>query len=186
MATQAGNVSGLAKRYADALYDLADEQKALDPVAGDLRTIAGLLAESEELRELVRSPLLGREAQGKAMEAVLARAGVSALTRNFVGVVARNRRLYALSDMIRGFLQTLAQRRGEVTAEVTAARPLTPEQVEQVTEALRRVVAGKVAVDVKVDPSLLGGLVVQVGSRLFDSSIKTKLLRMQHAMKGVQ
>lgn len=184
MASQSGLVSGIAGRYANALYDLADEQKALDQVADDLRALRGMLAESEDLRRLVQSPVLKRDVQARALAAVVERAGFSQLTRNFIGIVARHRRLFALSGMIEGFLRVLASRRGEVTAEVTAARPLTDSQRAALTEALNGVVSGKVTVDENVDPSLLGGLIVKVGSRMYDSSLRSKLQRMQLAMKG--
>lgn len=184
VAAQQGPVSGIAERYASALYDLADERHALDQVAQDLRTIKAMLDGSEDLRRLVRSPVMSREDQARGMAAVLTQAGISPLTGNFVGVVARNRRLFALDAMIGAFLAVLARRRGEVTAEVTSARPLTDQQVRAVEDSLRQVVGGKVAVNIGVDPSLLGGLVVKVGSRQFDSSLRSKLQRLQLAMKG--
>ncbi len=184
MAAQSGPVSGIAERYASALFDLADERKALDEVAEDLRSLKRMLDESADLRTLVRSPVIRSDDQARAMAALTDRAGLSPLTRNFVGVVSRNRRLFALEGMIAGFLRILARRRGEVTAEVTAAKPLSDAQMAALQESLRQVVPGKVSVDLTVDPSLLGGLVVKVGSRLFDSSIRTKLQRMQQAMRG--
>lgn len=184
MASQEGPVSGLAQRYASAFYELASDQRALDATAQDLRSIKAMLASSEDLRRLVRSPLIGRDEQARALDAVLAQAGIAQLTRNFVGVVARNRRLFALSAMIDLFLRILAERRGEITADVTAAQPLNPEQTTALEDALRRIVGGKVAVNLAVDPSLLGGLVVKIGSRLFDSSVRTKLQRLQFALKG--
>lgn len=185
MATDTTGQSGLAGRYAVALYDLADQAHQLDAVAADLKTVRALLAESEDLRKLVRSPILGRAEQSRAMGAVLERAGISDLTRRFVGVVAENRRLFALSAMIEAFLRRLAEKRGEVTAEVTSAKPLSDAQLDRVTEQLKRAVGGKVVVDLKVDPGLIGGLVVRVGSKLIDNSLKTKLMRLQLAMKGV-
>ena len=184
MASEEGVVSGLAGRYAGALYDIANERRALDQVADDLRTIRAMLKESEDLRRLVRSPMIGREEQSRAMAAVLERAGISDLTRNFVGVVARNRRLFALEAMAAGFLRLLAERRGEITVDVSAAQPLNPEQMQALRDTLWQIVGGRVAVDLKVDPSLLGGLVVKIGSRLFDSSIRTKLQRLQLALRG--
>ena len=185
MASESSGVSGLAGRYASALFALADEQKCLDQVADDLKQLKALIAESEDLRRMVRSPMLSRDDQMRAMAAVMERAGAATLTANFIGVVAANRRLFALTDMIDGFLAILAERRGEITAEVTAAKALSDGQVDAVIDALRRTVGGKVAVDVKIDPGLLGGLVVKVGSRMVDSSLRTKLQRLQLAMKGV-
>ena len=184
MAAQSGPVSGIAERYANALFDLADERKVLDQVADDLRSLKRMLDESDDLRKLVRSPVVKSEDQARAVGAVAERAALSELTRNFIGVVARNRRLFALEGMISAYLRILAHRRGEVTAEVTAAKPLSDQQMTALQESLRQVAGGKVAVDLTVDPAVLGGLVVKVGSRLFDSSIRTKLQRMQQAMRG--
>jgi len=178
-------VSGLAGRYVAALFDLADEQKALDQVAGDLTGLRTLIDESPALRRLMQSPLYGRDQQVKAMDAVLGQAGVAALTRKFVLVVAQNRRLFALRGMIEAFLAELARRRGEVTAKVTVARPLTAAQAQRLEETLRASVGGKVRIDTKIDESLIGGLIVQVGSRMVDGSLRTKLQKLQNAMKGV-
>jgi F-type H+-transporting ATPase subunit delta len=185
LAAQASEQGGLATRYAAALFDLADSKKALDAVAGDLAALQKMIADSDDLRRLTNSPILGRAEQTKAMGAITKAAGFDALTQKFVGLVAQNRRLFTLPAMSRAFLKKLADRRGEITAEVTAARPLTAEQQAAVAEAIKRAVGSKVSIDVKVDPSLLGGLVVRVGSRMIDSSIKTKLQKLQLAMKGV-
>ncbi len=186
MATEGTGVSGLGGRYATALFALADEQKALDQTARDLALLKQLLAESADLRRLVGSPLISRADQAKAMDAVLANVQMSPLVRNFVGLVARNRRLFALSAMIDAFLAELARRRGEQTAFVTAAAALTPEQERAITDTLRKALGSKVSVNVKVDPSLIGGMIVKVGSRMVDSSVRTKLNRLKLAMKGVQ
>ena len=185
MAGDDRSVSGLAGRYVAALFDLADEQKALDQVAGDLTGLRTLIDESPALRRLMQSPLYGRDQQVKAMDAVLAQAGVAALTRKFVLVVAQNRRLFALRGMIEAFLAELARRRGEVTAKVTVARPLTAAQAQRLEETLRASVGGKVRIDTRIDESLIGGLIVQVGSRMVDGSLRTKLQKLQNAMKGV-
>jgi len=177
--------AGLADRYAAALYELADEGKALDKVAADLRQISKMLDESADLVRLIRSPILGRVEQGRAMQAVLEKVGVEALTAKFVGLVAKNRRLFTLPAMIKAFLATLARRRGEVAAEVTSAQALTAQQQEAVTAALRQAVGSKVSVETRVDPALLGGMVVRVGSRMVDSSLKTKLQKLELAMKGL-
>lgn len=186
MASEAKGVSGLAERYAAALFDLADERKELDAVASDLQSLRAILRESGDFRRLIRSPVLSREEQGKAVAALGGTMGLSPLTRNFLGLLAQNRRLFALPEMIEGYLRQLAERRGEVTAEVLSAQDLSPAQREAVNEQLRKVVGRKVAVDIQVDPSLLGGLVVKVGSRMIDASLKSKLHRLQLAMKGVQ
>jgi F-type H+-transporting ATPase subunit delta len=185
VASEGTGVSGLADRYAAALFDLADERKTLDRVADDLRVLRQLLAESVDLRRLVRSPILSRVDQGKAVAAVAERAGFDALTRNFLGLVAQNRRLFAVPGMIAAFLEKLAARRGEVTAEVMSAQELTPAQLAAVGEQLRKAMGSKIAVEVKVDKDLLGGLVVKVGSRMVDASLRSKLHRLQLAMKGV-
>ena len=183
--TVATETSGLAERYAVALYDLADADKALDAVADDLKRIAALIDESSELRSVLDSQYLKRDLQGRAILAVIDRLGVSALTRSFIGVVADNRRLAALKGIIRAFLERLAKKRGEVAAEIISAQPLTAEQTDRLTNSLKSVLGSKVNVDLKVDNGLIGGLVVRVGSRLIDHSIKTKLARLQLAMKGV-
>ena len=185
MAARGTGAGGLAARYAAALFELADTHKAIDRVAGDLADLKAMIGGSEPLRALIRSPILSRDEQGRAMAAVLQQAGTSDLVRKFVGLVARNRRLFALPQMIEEFLAELARRRGEMRAEVTAAKPLNEQQQASLAEAIRRSVGGKVAVDVKVDPALIGGLVVKVGSRMVDSSLRTKLQRLQLAMKGV-
>jgi len=184
VASEATGGSGLAERYAKALFELADDRKALDEVANDLRALRGLIDESADFRRLIRSPVLSRLEQGKAVTALAERAGFSALTRNFLGVLARNRRLFVLPGVIAAYLKELAVRRGEVTAEVTAARPLTPAQTEAVNEQLRKAVGGKVALDLRIDPGLIGGLAIKVGSRMVDASLKSKLARLQLAMKG--
>jgi F-type H+-transporting ATPase subunit delta len=181
----ASNSQGLAARYASALYELADGERALDNVAADLTQLRQLIAESPDLERLVRSPAMSRDDQAKGMAAVLEKSGAHALTQKFVGTVAMNRRLFAIEDMTKAFLDELARRRGEVAAEVTSAVGLTQEQIDAVNAALREAVGQKVAVNLAVDPSLIGGLVVRVGSRMVDSSIKTKLQRLQFAMKGV-
>ena len=178
-------VGGLAGRYASALFELAENAKQLDAVAGELRGLKQVIADSEDLRRLIRSPIYDRDQQGAAMAAILDKAGVGDLTRRFVLVVAQNRRLFALPQMIDGYLAELAHRRGEVTAVVTAARALTKEQESALTDKLRKVVGAKVQVDLQVDPELLGGLVVRVGSRMVDSSLRSKLEKLQYAMKGV-
>lgn len=184
MASTGTGASELAARYSTALFELADESKALDQVAGDLAALKQILAESADLRRLVRSPVISRADQGRAMAAVLDKAGISDLTRRFVGLVAKNRRLFALSAMIDAFLAELRRRRGEATAHVTAARPLSDAQLKAVTEALRRSAGNKVSVDVTVDPQLLGGMIVRYGSRMIDSSLRTKLNKLQIAMKA--
>ena len=177
-------VSEIAKRYANALFELADEKGQLDAVAGDLARLIAAIEESTDLQRVLRSPVLDRNEQGKALAAILQAMEVSELTRNFVGLIAQNRRLFALTDMIDGFLAELARRRGEITAEVTAAKTLSDAQVAALQEALQTAMGGKVTVAPKVDPGLIGGLIVKVGSRMVDTSLRTQLNKMQLAMKG--
>lgn len=185
MAAQTSEQGGLATRYAAALFELADGRNQLDAVAADLAALAKMIADSTDLKRLINSPVLSRAEQGRAMAAVLQAAGFGELTQKFIGLVAQNRRLFAVPAVIKAYQKMLADKRGEMTAEVTAARPLTDAQQAAVTDAIKRVVGGKVAIDVKVDPSLLGGLIVRIGSRMIDSSLKTKLQKLQFAMKGV-
>lgn len=185
MAGEHSAVSGLAGRYASALLELAESKHELDSVAADLRGLQQLIDDSEDLRRLLRSPVYNREQQAKALAAILDKAGGGDLMRRFVLTVAQNRRLFALSQMITAYLAELAHRRGEVIAEVTAAQPLNDAQQSRLTETLRRSVGAKVQIDLKVDPALIGGLIVRVGSRMIDSSLRTKLQKLQLAMKGV-
>lgn len=184
MASQAGSRSGIADRYASALYELADERKALDQVADDMRGFTKAMAESEDLRRLVRSPAVPREDQARALQAVAAAGGMAEISSNFLGLVASNRRLFALSDMIEAFLAILAERRGEVTAKVVTAAALSGPQLEKITDAVKQAMGANAQVEASVDPELLGGLVVRVGSRMYDSSLRSKLQRLELAMKG--
>jgi F-type H+-transporting ATPase subunit delta len=179
------SLSGLPGRYALALLALADEKQQLDAVAEDLRSLKAMLDESAELRELIRSPLYSRVDQAKAMTALLDKAAVGDLTRRFVLVVAQNRRLFSLGRMAEAYLRELARRRGEITAEVVSATELNEAQHQALVEAIRSTVGGKVQVEVTVDRELIGGLIVKVGSRMIDSSLRSKLQRLQLAMKGV-
>ena len=178
-------VSIIANRYATALFELADDQSRLDEVAADLTRLVSSIDESQDLQRLVRSPILNRKDQGKAMTSVLEAMEVGELTKNFVGLIAQNRRLFALTDMVKGFLDELARRRGEVTAEVTAARSLSESQVAALQESLQRSLGGKISISHEVDPTLIGGMVVKVGSRMVDTSLRTQLNKIQIAMKGV-
>ena len=176
--------SGVAGRYAAALFDLAEEKKCLDEIAADTDVIRALLAESDDLRRLVSSPVIGREPQGRALAAVLAKAGTSELTRKFVGVVAKNRRLFALNDMCVAYYSLLALRRGQMTAEVVSAQPLSDTSQAALEKEIRKAMGSKVQVNVSVDPSLLGGMIVKVGSRMVDSSLKSKLQKLELSLKG--
>ena len=183
LAGEAGD-TGLAGRYATALFDLADEGKALDAVAGDLKQLNSALDGSDDLMRLVRSPVIARNDQARAMAAILEKMKLHELTRRFVGVVAANRRLFALGPIIRAYLAELARRRGEVTADVTTAHKLDAAQTKALEAALKKAVGGKVAIEHRVDPAILGGMVVKVGSRMVDSSLRTQLQKLKFAMKG--
>ena len=185
MAAESTGISGLAERYATALFELADERHALDDVAGDLRELRAMVAGSGDLMRMVRSPVLSRAAQAKAMEALAESAKMSKLTADFLAIVARNRRLFAIPAMIEAYLAKLAARRGEITAEITAAQQLSKTQQDTLVEQLRRVVGSRVTIDIHVDRSLLGGLVVKIGSRMVDGSLKGQLQRLQLSMKGI-
>jgi F-type H+-transporting ATPase subunit delta len=185
LASETTGVSGIAERYTAALFDLADERRMLDEVASDLRQLRAMLAASVDLSRLVRSPILTRGEQGKAISALVAQAGFSPLVRDFLAVVAKNRRLFAIPAMIEAYLEKLAERRGEITAEVVAARPLSDSQLALLSEQLRRSVGRRVSVDARVDSGLIGGMIVKVGSRMVDGSLKSKLQRLQLAMKGI-
>jgi F-type H+-transporting ATPase subunit delta len=174
----------LAERYAAALFDLADERRTLDEVASDLRQLRAMLGASADLSRLVRSPILTRSEQAKAIAALSERAGFSPLVRDFLAVVTKNRRLFAVPAMIVAYLAKLAERRGEVTAEVTAAQALSETQLALLSEQLRRSVGRRVSVEARVDPGLIGGMIVKVGSRMVDGSLRSKLHRLQLAMKG--
>ena len=185
LASVTTGVTGLAGRYATALFELAEEQNAMDQVADDVRTLAALIDGNAELTRMVRSPVISRSAQGAAMDAILSRAGASDLTRKFVGLASANRRLFALMDIINGYLMILAGRRGELTADITSAQPLNDKQTQDLLDVLKRSVGGNVSLNTKVDPNLLGGLIVKIGSRMVDSSLNTKLQQLRLAMRGV-
>ena len=177
--------TGLAGRYAAALFELADADKALDAVADDLAVLGRMIETSDDLRRLVRSPVISRTEQVKAMLAIAEKAGMNKLTQNFVGVIAQNRRLFVLPAIIGAYHAILASHRGEATVEVVSAKELSDTQMVALSDALKQAVGSKVTVDAKIDPGLLGGLIVKVGSRMVDSSLRTKLQQLHLAMKGV-
>lgn len=184
MSSTSSGVSGVAGRYAAALFEIADERKQLGEVATDTATIRALIAESADLRRLVASPVIPREDQARAFGAVLVEARISELTRNFVGLVAQNNRLFALDVMCMGFLDLLAGRRGEVTAEVTTVLPLTDAQRIALEKAFSSSIGSTVVLNTKIDQTLLGGMIVKIGSRMVDSSLRTKLQRLELSLKG--
>lgn len=175
----------IAERYALALFELAETQGSLDPVSTDLSGLKSAISECDDLRRAITGLNLHRETQANAIMAVAKAAGFTQLTINFLGLLGKSRRLDALPAIITSFQERLARHRGEVTAKVGTAQPLSDVQMETLTAALKTAFGGKVAIDVTVDPSLLGGLVVKVGSRMVDSSVKAKLQNLKLAMKGV-
>lgn len=172
-------------RYANALFELAQESNKLEQVEADLKAFAEMLDSSPDLTRLVRSPLYSAEDQQRALAAVLEKAGIKGVTADFLGLVAANRRLFAVRDMVRAFFALLAQHRGEVTAEVASAAELSDAQMKSLRSALKAAVGQDVRIATEVDPSLLGGLVVRVGSRMVDTSLRTRLNNLKFAMKEV-
>jgi F-type H+-transporting ATPase subunit delta len=183
VAREGGIVSGMAGRYATALFELALETKAVDQVQSDLSAFDALVASSADLARLVRSPAFSAEEQAKALSAVLDRAGLTGIAANFLKVVATNRRLFAVRDMVRAFNALVAQHKGEVTAQVTVAETLNDARMDEIRDALKQVTGKDVKVDVTVDPSIIGGLKVKLGSRMVDASLRTKLNSIKFAMK---
>jgi F-type H+-transporting ATPase subunit delta len=183
VAAEEPSVSGVPGRYATALFELARDEKAIDTVLLDLDKFESLLSESADLKRLVRSPVFSAETQLKALTAVLEKAEISGIAANFLKVLTANRRLFAVGDVIRAFRALVARVRGEATAEVTVAEALSDKNLDALKTALKSVTAKDVALNVKVDPAIIGGLVVKLGSRMIDSSLRTKLNSMKHAMK---
>lgn len=175
----------MAGRYATALFELALEADALDAVEKDLTAFRDMLQASPDLQRLVRSPIFSAEEQIRALSAVLKKAGIGGLTANFLCLVARNRRLFAATDMIKAFRTLAARHRGEVTAEVATAAKLSASQLNALKSALKASLGQDVQVETRVDPGLLGGLIVKVGSRMVDSSLRTKLNNLKLAMREV-
>jgi F-type H+-transporting ATPase subunit delta len=173
-------------RYATALYDLAVEREVVDEVKANLDRFGALVAGSDDLRRLVRSPRWPAEQQGKALAALLNGAAIDGLAASFLKLVISNRRLFAISEMIEAFRRLVAYHRGEVTAEVTFAEIPKEAHVAAIEEALKEVAVKDVKVDVKIDPSIIGGLIVKLGSRMVDTSLRTKLNALRHAMKEAQ
>ena len=177
-------ISGMAGRYATALFELALENKAVDAVKKDLDQFDALIADSADLNRLVRSPVFDADEQLKALSAVLAKAGIGGLAANFLRVITTNRRLFAVRDMIRGYRALVARHKGEVTAHVTVAEKLSDAHLDTLKSTLKTVTSGKdIDLDVKIDPAVIGGLIVKVGSRMVDSSLRTKLNSIKLAMK---
>jgi F-type H+-transporting ATPase subunit delta len=174
----------MAGRYASALFELAKETSKVKEVEADLAKFRGLLNESTDLIRMVRSPVISTDDQARAMGAIMAKAGIGGLAANFFNLITKNRRLFAAADIIKGFSALAAKDRGEVTADVTSAIALSDAQVADLKNALKESVGKDVTLNTHVDPSLLGGLVVKVGSRMIDSSLKTKLQGLRVSLVG--
>ena len=186
MAAEDPSVSGVSGRYATALFELARDEKSIEAVKADLDKFDAMLSESADLKRLVRSPVFAADAQLKALSAVLDKAGISGVAANFLKVLTSNRRLFAVTDVIRAFGALVARFKGEASAEVTVAEPLSDKNLDALKAALKQVSGKDVTLNVKVDPSIIGGLVVKLGSRMVDSSLRTKLNSIKHAMKEVR
>lgn len=177
-------ISGMAGRYATALFELARDNKAVDAVKKDLDQFDALANGSADLNRLVRSPVFGADEQLKALSAILAKAGITGLAANFLRVITTNRRLFAVRDMTRAYRALVARHKGEVTAQVTVAEKLNDKNLDALKSALKSVTGGKdIDLEVEVDPAIIGGLIVKVGSRMVDSSLRTKLNSIKFAMK---
>jgi len=176
-------VSGMAGRYATALFELALETNAVDAVTADLAKFDAMIADSADLTRLVRSPVFTSEEQSRAVGALLDKAGIGGLAAKFLKLVAQNRRLFAIGDITRGYKAMVAKHKGEVTAQVTVAEKLSDARLAEIKSALKSVTGKDVLVDVQIDPAIIGGLIVKVGSRMVDSSLRTKLNAIKFAMK---
>jgi F-type H+-transporting ATPase subunit delta len=170
-------------RYATALFDLARDERSIDAVKADLDRFDAMLNDSADLKRLVKSPVFTADMQQKALDALLAKAEIGGITAKFLSVLTANRRLFAIGDIIRAFRALVAKFKGEATADVTVAEPLSDKNLDALKAALKSVTGKDVALNVKVDPAIIGGLVVKLGSRMVDSSLRTKLNSIKHAMK---
>ena len=180
------SASGVASRYANALFDLAKERGGLEQAGADLASLQQAIGESDDLARLLRSPIVSREQHARATAAIAERIGASETVRNFLGVLASQRRLGALPAIIDRFASLLAAHRGEETAEVTSAETLDEAQLGSVRDAVAHYAGRPVQLTASVDPSLLGGMVVRIGSRMIDASLKTKLHNLELSMRGTR
>ncbi len=177
--------SGIAARYASAVFDLAKEDGALAVLETDVGALEAALAQSDDLKSLIHSPIYSREAQGAAIAAIATKMGLSAIVKNTLALMATKRRLFTLPHLLVTLRNRLADERGEVTAEVTSATALSPEQSATLAATLKTSVGKDVKLHVSVDQSLIGGLIVKLGSTMIDTSIKSKLAALQNVMKEV-
>ena len=185
MADLSQSVSNVAERYAGSLFELAKEDNSIDAVGKDVDRIDALLKESDDFRRLVMSPVFSADEQLKAVTAILAKAKIDGYAANFVKLVAKNRRLFVLPGMISAFRQAVAADRGQMTADVTVAHKLSAEQQQELRAALKDVTGKDVTLDITEDASLLGGMIVKVGSRQIDTSLRTKLSKLKLSLKEV-
>ena len=185
MTDLSSSVSGVAERYASALFDLARDSSSIEKIEGELKTVAEMLDASPDFRRLVESPVFSAEDQEKAIGAVADNAEITGLTGNFLRLVARNRRLFAIPGIIRAFRDMAAKHRGEASAEVTSAHPLSEEQVASLRAALKAKLGKDVSLEARVNQALLGGLIVKVGSRMIDTSLRTRLMNVKTQLKEV-
>jgi F-type H+-transporting ATPase subunit delta len=184
VATEEPQNAGLAGRYATAIFELAQEENSIPALESDFAALKQMIRGSADLARLVRAPVFGSDAQKKGMDAILHRMEAAPLTRRFVLTLTAKRRLFALLDVIGAFEGLVARMRGEVSADVTSARPLNDAEIAELKATLKTSLGRDAKLDAHVDPSLLGGLVVKVGSRMIDSSIRTKLNGLRAAMRG--
>lgn len=181
----ASTASGVAGRYALAVFDLVKESNGVKALEADVDALQGALAASSDLRSMIASPVYSREDQGRAVTAVAAKMKVSTVLKNTLGLMAANRRLFVLPQLLTALTALVAEEKGEVTADVTAAAALTKAQADKLAATLKRSVGKDVKLNIAVDESLIGGLVVKVGSKMIDSSIRSKLASLQNIMKEV-
>lgn len=184
MAAEHAHESGLAGRYALAIFELAQEERAVEAVAADFATLKQLMTESPDLTRLVRAAVFSRDEQAAGMNGLLHRMEASPLTRRFILLLASKRRLFALGDIIRAYNSLVAKQKGEMSAQVTSARPLSDDETAELKSILKSKLSREIELETRVDPALLGGLIVKVGSRMIDSSLRTKLSSLRMAMRG--
>ena len=185
MAQSSSPISAVAERYASSLFELAQQANSVAKVESDINDFEAMLKDSADLSRLINSPVFSSDEQAKAIDAIVAKAKIAGLAGNFLRVVAKNRRLFAVPGMIQAFRRIAAEHRGETAAEVTSAHALTAAQQTELKAALKSVAGKDVAITITVDPSLLGGLIVKMGSRQIDTSLKTKLNSLKLALKEV-
>ncbi|MEO1493946.1 MAG: F0F1 ATP synthase subunit delta [Pseudomonadota bacterium] len=185
MSSSTSLTAGAAGRYATALFELAQDSGSLDQTEADLKAVSEALGESSDLADLIQNPIYTRAQQGAAMAAIADKMGISELVKNVIGLMASKRRLFAVPRMISDFETLMAEHRGEVTADVTAARKLSAAQTKALTKEIKDATGRDVKLNVEIDESIIGGLIVKVGSKMVDSSIRSKLTNLQNAMKEV-